>query len=440
MSTALRIVLVLGLLSGVTAMANDFTCPEESIFSQPPMDPNEAWMWDFSEDYWFRTYVDYYDVPTESIRGVTWWGFLLRDEIEFFVDCVESTPVFTLHFYEDGDGRPGAEICEVTVTANVTYTQRIYGFYELVKFSATIDGVPCGQRPVTTSGWIGIEGAGDTDCWFAVITSNGLDGTSYIDAGEGTFQSSIGDIAFCLEGAGPSGACCDMYGDCYEDTESACSEYGTWLGPDVTCDENPCEPAYADCNENEIPDDVDIAEGTSEDCDENGVPDECQADSDNDGVIDACDGCPNDPAKTAPGICGCGVADVDTDGDGWLDCEDNCIDIFNADQADEDGDGIGDACDDDAQQEQPEPNEPVDVDPAFIQMVIDTIAGHTPDDPNAMALGERINGLFEEDPNQVGQSAPGVGGVELGCGLCPVASTLLLTATLVGLAATRRRA
>ena len=34
--------------------------------------------------------------------------------------------------------------------------------------------------------------------------------------------------------------------------------------------------------------------------------------------------CPNDPAKTAPGICGCGVADVDTDGDTVPDCIDVC--------------------------------------------------------------------------------------------------------------------
>jgi hypothetical protein len=30
-----------------------------------------------------------------------------------------------------------------------------------------------------------------------------------------------------------------------------------------------------DCNENDVPDECDIAEGTSEDCNDNGVPDEC---------------------------------------------------------------------------------------------------------------------------------------------------------------------
>ena len=41
------------------------------------------------------------------------------------------------------------------------------------------------------------------------------------------------------------------------------------------------------------------------------------------GVVDEC---PDDPAKTEPGICGCGVADDDSDGDGVADCDDECPD------------------------------------------------------------------------------------------------------------------
>ncbi len=77
------------------------------------------------------------------------------------------------------------------------------------------------------------------------------------------------------------------------------------------------------------------------------------------------DNCPNDPNKTEPGICGCGVADTDTDNDGMADCidtcpndpdndvdgdgvcgdVDNCPNVANADQADADNNGAGDACD-----------------------------------------------------------------------------------------------
>lgn len=62
------------------------------------------------------------------------------------------------------------------------------------------------------------------------------------------------------------------------------------------------------------------------------------------------DNCPNDPDKTEPGECGCGVPEgtcgvADADGDGVQDSVDNCPNTANTGQADADGDGMGDACD-----------------------------------------------------------------------------------------------
>jgi len=49
------------------------------------------------------------------------------------------------------------------------------------------------------------------------------------------------------------------------------------------------------------------------------VPD-TDVDTDGDGVFDCIDGCPDDPVKTEPGLCGCGTPD-DANGDGWIDCD-----------------------------------------------------------------------------------------------------------------------
>jgi hypothetical protein len=67
------------------------------------------------------------------------------------------------------------------------------------------------------------------------------------------------------------------------------------------------------------------------DSDSDGVPDDSdncpddanaeQLDSDDDGIGNACDECPDDPDKSSAGGCGCGVPDIDTDGDGVLDCD-----------------------------------------------------------------------------------------------------------------------
>jgi len=55
-----------------------------------------------------------------------------------------------------------------------------------------------------------------------------------------------------------------------------------------------------------------------------GIPDININDSDGDGIRDCLDACPNDPNKTAAGVCGCGVPDTDSDHDGVADCLDAC--------------------------------------------------------------------------------------------------------------------
>jgi hypothetical protein len=56
------------------------------------------------------------------------------------------------------------------------------------------------------------------------------------------------------------------------------------------------------------------------------VPRTCSSpdDTDHDGIPDCADGCPYDPHKFTPGVCGCNIPDVDSDGDGVPDCIDGC--------------------------------------------------------------------------------------------------------------------
>ncbi len=95
--------------------------------------------------------------------------------------------------------------------------------------------------------------------------------------------------------------------------------------------------AETDCQPNGIPDDCEIERGQTEDCNGNGSPDDCEEDSDDDGVIDACDGCPDDPNMTSPGVCGCGVLDIDSDLDTVPNCVDQCPGVDDLIDQDENG-------------------------------------------------------------------------------------------------------
>lgn len=96
-----------------------------------------------------------------------------------------------------------------------------------------------------------------------------------------------------------------------------------------------------------------VANPLQEDFNANGVGAACDpsedGDIDNDHVGDAVDNCPHDfNSRPQPDVARDGEGDAcdpDLDGDGISTNDDNCPDVANADQADGDGDRLGDACD-----------------------------------------------------------------------------------------------
>ena len=85
------------------------------------------------------------------------------------------------------------------------------------------------------------------------------------------------------------------------------------------------------------------------DTDGDGIGDACDGDTDGDTVEDSGDNCPliPNPGQQDTDDDGLGdVCDTDVDGDDVPNPQDICPLVFDPDQQDSDGDGVGDACDD----------------------------------------------------------------------------------------------
>jgi thrombospondin type 3 repeat protein len=172
-------------------------------------------------------------------------------------------------------------------------------------------------------------------------TCNGID-----DDGDGRVDNGFPDkdddgVADCLDRC-PNEADADVDNDGLPDCIDACredpanDEDGDGIcGTVDNCRITP-NPTQSDKDEDGIGDacDTEACDGIDNDGDvsfDEGLPD-----ADQDVICDQVDECPNDPLN-------------DADKDGLCAGEDNCAGVTNADQADADKDGLGDACDLDAE-------------------------------------------------------------------------------------------
>ena len=222
----------------------------------------------------------------------------------------------------------------------------------------------------------------DGDGCSAVCTiEDGVCGDGVIGAGEecddgntadGDGCSSIctieGDGDVCGDGfVGPTETCDDGNTDDDDGCNASCEVEDGWI-----CEYEDARPSFCfpECGDGLIIDDeecddanVEDGDGCSSTCliedgwdcvDEPSICLPIGTDTDDDGVEDLDDNCPDvfNPGQRdedGDGIgdeCDDDPVDEDRDGDGVEDGDDNCPDVANPDQADADGDGIGDACDD----------------------------------------------------------------------------------------------
>lgn len=156
------------------------------------------------------------------------------------------------------------------------------------------------------------------------IDAGGPDASATDQRGVPRPQDGDGDTASVSDIGAVEVIDCD--GDMMDDGSATDSDGDTV--PDL-CDICPGEDDLLDSDGDGVADCLDPCPNSdADDSDGDGVCDSddlCQGgddadDADGDGVPDECDGCPDDPDKPASAVCGCGVPDVDADGNGVIDC------------------------------------------------------------------------------------------------------------------------
>jgi hypothetical protein len=249
-------------------------------------------------------------------------GPLVLDGLLFANGGLAFTPGGTLYLVESGS-QPTLSIIDPSDASILSSVPLVFGNGEIFEGDdvsgdpAPLDGL--GARP--EDGALFATGAAGP---LAVLTV-ALDGkVRFLTESVGAKPT---DIAFPPDICPGGDDTIDGDGDGVPDFCDICLAGDDAVESDGDAVPDACDPCPFDASNDADGDgvcgDVDVCEGADD-----------TVDTDNDATPDACDVCPADPEN-------------DADDDGICESADNCPVIENSDQADLDGDGIGDACDDD---------------------------------------------------------------------------------------------
>ncbi|MBI1318255.1 MAG: hypothetical protein GC168_04785 [Candidatus Hydrogenedens sp.] len=182
-----------GEAEGEGASSPPDNCPDFSMASQrpAPLDSLESGV--YGSDV-FRNddqRIEYFYGASEPIAVVRWWGVGL--DMQFGASCERSNNAFIIRFYQGDPFTRGDLVSEQTVLATQEDTGEIVSNRVLYRHRAELD------TPVTLfSGWIGIQGTGDSECSFYWYRSDEGSGDHIRVVSSPTTPGAGGDLSYCL--------------------------------------------------------------------------------------------------------------------------------------------------------------------------------------------------------------------------------------------------
>lgn len=168
-------------------------CSNNALFSQPPINANNAYFSDEST-YWLdqRIYENFSGL-VDPIGGVTFWGIMWDVS-----DCYSPGPEnFDVTFYQDNSGSVGSPVQSFSFSVTPVLTNGSVVGAVLLRYDLTLP-----SSVTLTSGWIMVyrENPQDSNCAFAwARTDNGDDLTGF-NQYDGPMNYQADNVSFCLTG------------------------------------------------------------------------------------------------------------------------------------------------------------------------------------------------------------------------------------------------